>query len=184
MYQIFAHSQFFRPYFIGDIELSNIVFFDTMGEVIPTGHGWLDGTNKKDLNPFTIEKTPVKKRKAQFEKMYADNQPFYMKTIPEDRYHPKNHTLYVPYNPSDWETTDEIFEYQARRVFYKIHTNKSQPFFIKEFIRAEDIVENVEFIKKVIAIGKLMTYSESNLSEGCILENRDKIIAAIKAFSV
>jgi hypothetical protein len=184
MYFIRAKCNFFRPYFIDGIELADIKFFDKNRVVLTVGRGWLEGTDGKDLNPFIVDKSPVKKRKVQFDKMYADGQPFYIKEQIIHRCEKVGYVLYVPYIPSEWSSVDESIVHATTRSFHRIHANNKQPFTVREYLRTEDIEDNVNFVEKVKKLWTLMTVSDSHLNEYTILQNRDQIIAEIKAFAV
>jgi hypothetical protein len=181
---IFAYSDFYRPYFIEDRELKNIIFFDKKGVVVESGNGWLNGLGGKDLYGFKLDKHPIQKRVTAFEKMYAENQPFCINVPIKSRYETKGDVLYVPYVPSEWEITNKTSDYHAHRSFYKIYTNKKQPFRIQKLDRVEDIQENVSFIEKVKEIGKLMVICESDLCDGEILNNREEIIKKINEIAI
>jgi hypothetical protein len=183
MYQIRAKDRFFRPYFIGKYEVNDIIFFNGSGKVLSTGRGWVDGTDNEDLNPFDIGKVPILKNKPVYDRMYADGQPFFIREK-SDRWHKNRVVLYVPYIPAQWEVTDKVTEWGTTRSFSKIHTNTVQHFVVSVYVRAEDITDKSAFVNKVTDLGELMGFSKSNSNQFTILANRDKIIAAIKAFEV
>ena len=62
-------SRYYNPFFIDlgakSYEISNILFYDEVGVVCSTGHGWF-GSGNNNFNVFTIDADCVLKRKIDF----------------------------------------------------------------------------------------------------------------------
>ena len=62
-------SRYYNPFFIDlgakSYEISNILFYDEVGVVCSTGHGWF-GSGNNNFNVFTIDADCVMKRKIDF----------------------------------------------------------------------------------------------------------------------
>lgn len=87
-------SRYYNPFFIDlcakSYEISNILFYDEIGVVCSTGHGWF-GSGNNNFNVFTIDADCVLKRKIDFNSktpfIVADGKDFLNKT---------KYALYIP----------------------------------------------------------------------------------------
>lgn len=89
-------SRYYNPFFIDlgakSYEISNILFYDEVGVICSTGHGWF-GSGNNNFNVFTIDAECVLKRKIDFN----SKTPF----IVADGKDILNKTKYALYIPKD-----------------------------------------------------------------------------------
>lgn len=87
-------SRYYNPFFIDlgakSYEISNILFYDEIGVICSTGHGWF-GSGNNNFNVFTIDADCVLKRKIDFNSktpfIVADGKDILNKT---------KYSLYIP----------------------------------------------------------------------------------------
>ena len=87
-------SRYYNPFFIDlgakSYEISNILFYDEVGVVCSTGHGWF-GSGNNNFNVFTIDADCLLKRKIDF----SSKTPFIV-ADGKDLFNKTKYALYIP----------------------------------------------------------------------------------------
>ena len=185
MYEIRSEG-YTRSYKIDGKQIISIAFYDETGIKVNTQLGWISkiAPYETDINPLVVDKSPVRKLKLNFPKMYADKTVAYANGTVKigNCYNETGYILYLPYIPSEWTATFDYRVNGGTKSESVIHTNQEKGYTIRTYVREIPITENQEFIQKVRDLIKLAVYDDHAVSDLSIIKNQDKIKEAIKSF--
>lgn len=167
---------FYNPFFIGEFELKDIVFYNEGGVVLKTHRGWLSHGNN-DMERYHVEGELIVKRRVN----YTINKPYLLQVKREHHLDEgKFAHLYLPFKPEDWEVKEVIAKGFLRNSVSEEYKHKDG-FVISKFIKGILNKDNIEFYENVKELVELVGCKR--IDSILIADNKDRIIQKAEQIS-
>lgn len=173
---LIRRGTFYNPFFIGEFELKDIVFYNEGGVVLRTNRGWLSQGNN-DMEQYHVEGELIVKRRVNC----TINKPYLLhikREYPTER--GKFAHLYLPFKPEDWEVKEVITKGFLRDSVVEEYRHKDG-FIISKFIKDILNKDNIEFYDNVKELVGLVGCKR--IDSILIADNKDRIIQKAEQIS-